>query len=50
MLVVRVSKHIMQLYGKAVEMSDVERTKVGMEGIVQQSVVDGEVDGRQRCD
>jgi hypothetical protein len=32
--------------GKTVEVTDVERAKVGMEGIVQQVLVDREVDWR----
>lgn len=43
-LVVGVSKHFVKLNGKAVQMTDVERAKVGVEGIVEQGVVDGEVE------
>lgn len=33
----------MELQGKAVKVADVERAKIVVEGIVQKSVVDGEV-------
>lgn len=35
----------MKLDSEAVEMADVERAEVGMEGVVQKAAVDGEVDG-----
>jgi hypothetical protein len=40
------SKYIMELNGKAIQMSNVQWAKVCVKGIVQQAVVDGEVDGR----
>jgi hypothetical protein len=42
----RVAKDIMQLHGKAIQMSDVQRAEVCMERIVQQAAIDGEVDWR----
>ncbi len=39
-------KDIVQHHSKAVQMSDVQRAEIGVEGIVQQAVVDGEVYGR----
>jgi len=36
-------QHLMQLHCKAVQVSDVQWTKVGMESIVQQAAVNGEV-------
>ena len=36
----------MQLDGEAVEVADVQRAKVAVEGIVEQRLVDAKVDGR----
>jgi hypothetical protein len=36
----------MQRHGKPIQMSNVERAKVGVEGIVQKRVINGEVDRR----
>ena len=38
-------KHIMQHDCKAVQVTNVQRAKVGVEGVVEQAVVDGEVYG-----
>ena len=38
----------MQLYSKAVQVTDVKRAKVAVEGIVQQSLVNAEVHGWER--
>ena len=39
-------KHIVQHDCKAVQVTNVQRAKVGVESIVKQAVVDGEVYGR----
>ena len=39
-------KHIVQHDCKAVQVTNVQRAKVGVESIVEQAVVDGEVYGR----
>jgi hypothetical protein len=39
-----ISQDFVELHCKSVKVTDVERTKVSVEGIVQQCVVDGEVD------
>ena len=36
----------MQRHRKSVQMANVQRAEIRMEGIVQQALVDGEVDGR----
>lgn len=39
----RISQNLMEVNCKSVQMSNVERTEVGMEGVVQQGIVDREV-------
>lgn len=51
-LIVWMSQYFVELDGEAIQMADVQWTKVGVESIVQQAVVDGEVEGRmlgRRC-
>ena len=36
----------MQRHCEPIQMANVQRAKIRMEGIVQQALVDGEVDGR----
>lgn len=43
LLVRWVAEDFVQLHGKAVQVTDVERTEVAVEGIVQQRLVDAEV-------
>ena len=38
----------MQLDGESIQMTDVQRAKVAVEGVVQQRLVDAEVDGGKR--
>ena len=38
----------MELHSEPVQVTDVQRAKVAMEGIVQQRLVDAEVDGGKR--
>ncbi len=45
LLVGGVAEDVMQIDREPIQVTDVQRTKVGKEGIVQQQVVDGEVDG-----
>lgn len=40
-------KNVVQHHGETVEVTNVKRAEVGMEGIVQQAVVDAEVYGRR---
>lgn len=44
-LVLGRSEDIVEVEGKAVQVADVERAKVVVEGVVEQAVVDGEVEG-----
>lgn len=46
-LVVGVAQNLVQLNGEAVEVANVEWAEVGVEGVVQQGAVNGEVDGRR---
>lgn len=48
LLVGRVAENLMQLDGEAVEVTNVERAEVAVEGVVQQGLVDTEVHGRER--
>jgi hypothetical protein len=47
-LILGVSKHLVQQDGEAVEVTNVQRAKVGVEGIVEQVLVDGEIDRGER--
>ncbi len=39
-----VTQDLVKLNGEAVEVADMQRSKVGMEGVVEKGVVNGEVD------
>lgn len=36
----------MEKHGEAVQMTDMQRTEVGVESVVEKGIVNGEVDGR----
>ena len=48
-LVLWVAENLMQQDGKSVEVANVQWTKVGVEGVVEQMLVNRKVDGSKTC-